>query len=73
MLSDLATSCGLQSISTCWVSNVSAGSTATNAVVLQSAIALETCCNAKSERRGSLESQNLMIDIGFEEMAALTV
>ena len=49
---------------------MSAGSTATNAVVLQSA-SLRNLLQRKVEEEGNLEPQNLMIDIGFEEMAAL--
>ena len=49
---------------------VSAASTATNAYVLQSAN-LRNLLQRKVEEEGNLESQNLMIDIGFEEMAAL--
>ena len=49
---------------------MSAGSTATNAVVLQSAN-LRNLLQRKVEEEGNLESQNLMIDIGFEEMAYL--
>ena len=52
------------------LSNVSAASTATNACVLQSAN-LRNLLQRKVEEEGNLESQNLMIDIGFEEMAAL--
>ena len=52
------------------LSNVSAASTATNAYVLQSAN-LRNLLQRKVEEEGNLESQNLMIDIGFEEMAAL--
>ena len=52
------------------LSNVSAGSTATNAVVLQSAN-LRNLLQRKVEEEGNLESQNLMLDIGFEEMAYL--
>ena len=70
-LSDLATSGGLQSISNCSISMRSA----TWALLRQlrmhvccRAPTLETCCNAKWKRK---ESQNLRIDIGFEEMAAL--
>ena len=50
--------------------NVSAASTVTNAYVLQSA-KLRNLLQRKVEEEGNLESQNLMIDIGFEEMAAL--
>ena len=32
---------------------------------------LETCCNAKWKRKEIWSRQNLRIDIGFEEMAAL--
>ena len=52
------------------LSNVSAASTATNACVLQSAN-LRNLLQRKVEEEGNLESQNLRIDIGFEEMAAL--
>ena len=52
------------------LSNVSAASTATNACVLQSAN-LRNLLQRKVEQEGNLESQNLRIDIGFEEMAAL--
>ena len=52
------------------LSNVSAASTATNAYVLQSAN-LRNLLQRKVEEEGNLESQNLMIDIGLEEMAAL--
>ena len=52
------------------LSNVSAASTATNACVLQSA-SLRNLLQRKVEEEGNLESQNLRIDIGFEEMAAL--
>ena len=51
------------------LSNVSPASTATNAHVLQSAD-LRILLQRKVEEEGNLESQNLMIDIGFEEMAA---
>ena len=51
------------------LSNVSAASTATNACVLQSAN-LGNLLQRKVEEEGNLESQNLMVDIGFEEMAA---
>ena len=52
------------------LSNVSAASTATNACVLQSAN-LRNLLQRKVEEEGNLESQNLRIDIGLEEMAAL--
>ena len=52
------------------LSNVSAASTATNACVLQSAN-LRNLLERKVEEEGNLESRNLMVDIGFEEMAAL--
>ena len=52
------------------LSTVSAASTATNACVLQSAN-LRNLQQRKVEEEGNLESRNLRIDIGFEEMAAL--
>ena len=52
------------------LSNVIAASTATNACVLQSAN-LRNLLQRKVEEERNLESQNLRIDIGFEEMAAL--
>ena len=52
------------------LSNVSAASTAPNSCVLQSAN-LRNLLQRKVEEEGNLESQNLRIDIGFEEMAAL--
>ena len=50
--------------------NVSAASSAANLHVLQSAN-LRSLLQQRVEEEQALESQNLMVDVGFEEMAAL--
>eukprot|EP00435_Cladocopium_sp_Y103_P014895 s3940_g3.t1 len=52
------------------LSKVSAACQAMNAYVLQSST-LQTLLQRKVEEEANLASENLMVDIGFEEIAAL--